>query len=58
MIPNYYYSNGNQTSQMMNQYVLNQNNFNNAKVLNYLQTALKISVNNYHQNYHETEQKL
>ncbi len=51
VVPNCYYSSGNQMSQVINPYVLNTNQYNTKNVLNFLKSALSISLNNYQQNY-------
>ena len=51
IIPNCYYGNSNQMPQAVNSYIFNQNQSNTKNVLNFLKTALTISLNNYQQNY-------
>lgn len=51
VVPNCYYASGNQMGQVLNQYVLNSNQVNTKNVLNFLKTALTLSLTNYQQNY-------
>ena len=51
LIPNFYCGNGNQMGQVANQYLINQNNANTKSILNYLKSALNISLCNYQLNH-------
>ena len=54
VIPNCYYGNSSQSPMLASHYLAPQSHFNNATILQYLSSALKISVANYRLSHQQT----